>query len=81
MNLTRLALRSITGNSFRSWVVGLCAMLVASLALATTLIVRGAENSLNLAIDRPGEQDKLDRSGEELTLERAGKSHAGCDNE
>ena len=49
MNLIRLAWRSISGNSFRSWVVGLCSMLVASLALATTLVVRGAQNSLNLA--------------------------------
>ena len=40
MNLYRLALRNIAGNAFRSWVVALCALLVASFALATTLIVR-----------------------------------------
>ena len=54
MNLYRLALRNIAGNAFRSWVVALCALLVASFALATTLIVRGAESSLRLAIDRLG---------------------------
>jgi putative ABC transport system permease protein len=71
MNLTRLALRSITGNSFRSWVVGLCAMLVASLALATTLIVRGAENSLNLAIDRLGADILVVPQGAESRVETA----------
>jgi putative ABC transport system permease protein len=54
MNLYRLALRNIAGNAFRSWVVALCAMLVAGFALATTLIVRGVESSLRLAIDRLG---------------------------
>jgi hypothetical protein len=39
--------------------------------------VRGPENSLNLAIDRPGAQDELDRSGEELTLDLSGKCLAG----
>ena len=54
MNLYRLALKNIAGSAFRSWVVALCALLVASLALATTLIMRGAENSLRLANDRLG---------------------------
>jgi putative ABC transport system permease protein len=71
MNLTRLALRSITGNSFRSWVVGLCAMLVASLALATALISRGAENSLRLAIDRLGADILVVPAGAESRVETA----------
>lgn len=71
MNLTRLALRSITGNSFRSWVVFLCAMLVASLALATTLVVKGAENSLNLAIDRLGADILVVPQGAESKVETA----------
>jgi len=54
MNLYRLALKNIAGSAFRSWVVALCALLVASLALGTTLIMRGAQNSLRLAIDRLG---------------------------
>jgi putative ABC transport system permease protein len=54
MNLYRLALKNISGSAFRSWVVGLCALLVASLALATTLVMRGAQDSLRLAIDRLG---------------------------
>jgi putative ABC transport system permease protein len=54
MNLYRLAFKNIAGSAFRSWVVALCALLVASLALGTTLIMRGAETSLRLAIDRLG---------------------------
>ena len=54
MNLYRLALKNIAGSAFRSWVVALCALLVSGLALGTTLIMRGAENSLRLAIDRLG---------------------------
>jgi putative ABC transport system permease protein len=49
MNLYRLALKNISGSAFRSWVVGLCALLVAT--LATMLIMRGAQDSLRLAID------------------------------
>ena len=54
MDLYRLALKNIAGSAFRSWVVALSALLVASLALGTTLIMRGAQNSLRLAIDRLG---------------------------
>jgi putative ABC transport system permease protein len=54
MNLTRLALRNIAGSSFRSWVVGICAFLVAGFAIAIMLILRGTENSLRLANDRLG---------------------------
>jgi putative ABC transport system permease protein len=71
MNLTRLAIRGITGNSFRSWVVGLCALLVASFALATTLVVRGAENSLNLAIARLGADIIVVPQGSETKVENA----------
>jgi len=71
MNLTRLALRNIAGNSFRSWVVILCAMLVAGLALATTLVIRGAENSLNLAINRLGADIIVVPEGSETKVEGA----------
>ncbi len=54
MNLYHLALKNIAGSAFRSWVVALCAMAVASLALATVMVMRGAEKSLRLAIDRLG---------------------------
>jgi putative ABC transport system permease protein len=54
MDLYRLTLRNIAGNAFRSWVVALCALLISSLALATCLIMIGAESSLRLAIERLG---------------------------
>ena len=54
MSLFQLALKNISGNAFRSGVVALCALLVAAFALFTTLLMRGAENSLRLAIDRLG---------------------------
>jgi putative ABC transport system permease protein len=54
MNLTRLASRNIAGSSFRSWVVAICAFLVAGFAIAILLILRGTENSLRLANDRLG---------------------------
>jgi putative ABC transport system permease protein len=71
MNLTKLALRSIRGNAFRSLVVGLCATLVAGLALATTLVVRGAETSLNLAINRLGADIIVVPQGTEPKVESA----------
>ncbi|MCI0519928.1 MAG: FtsX-like permease family protein [Chloroflexi bacterium] len=54
MKLRNLALKNISGSLFRSVVVALCALLVAGFALTTTLIMRGAENSLNLAMQRLG---------------------------
>jgi len=54
MNLFRLALRNIAGNSFRSLVVILCALLICGMALITGLILFGAEDSLRLAMDRLG---------------------------
>ena len=50
MNLTQLARKNIACSAFRSWVVALCALLVAALALGTTLLLRGAETSLRLVI-------------------------------
>ncbi len=44
MNLFQLALKNISGNTFRSFVVALCALLLAAFALFTTLLMRGAEN-------------------------------------
>ena len=71
MNLYQLAARNIAGSTFRSWVVGLCALLVASLALATTLIMRGAENSLRLANDRLGADIVVVPEGTQTKVETA----------
>ncbi len=71
MNLTRLALKNITGSSFRSWVVALCALMVAGFALSTTLVIRGAENSLNLVLGRLGADILVVPEGAETKVESA----------
>ena len=54
MTLSRLAVKNIAGSLFRSGAVFLCAALVAGLGLAATLVVLGAENSLQANLDRMG---------------------------
>ena len=71
MSLFQLAWKNISGNSFRSWVVSLCALLVAGFALTTTLLMRGAENSLRLAIDRLGADIVVVPAGSEAKIESA----------
>jgi len=71
MNIFQLAFKNISGNSFRSGVVSLCALLVAAFALTTTLLIRGAENSLRLAIDRLGADIVVVPAGSEAKIESA----------
>jgi putative ABC transport system permease protein len=71
MSLFELAYKNISGNAFRSGVVALCAMLVAVFALFTTLLMRGAENSLRLAIDRLGADIVVVPEGAESKVESA----------
>jgi putative ABC transport system permease protein len=54
MNLIRLALRNIAGNSFRSFGVLLCASLISGMALTAGMILFGADHSLRLAMERLG---------------------------
>lgn len=71
MNLYQLALRNIAGNAFRSWVVSLCALLVAGFALGGTLILRGAQNSLRLVTERLGADIVVVPEGSETEVEGA----------
>ncbi len=71
MNLGRLALRNIAGSSFRSWVVFLCALVVTALSLSTILIVRGAQDSLRLAMERLGADIIVVPEGAETRVETA----------
>ncbi len=71
MSLFELAYKNISGNAFRSGVVALCAMLVAVFALFTTLLMRGAENSLRLAISRLGADIVVVPEGAEAKVESA----------
>jgi putative ABC transport system permease protein len=71
VNPGRLAWRNISGSSFRSAVVFLCALVVAGLALSTVLIVRGARDSLRLAMDRLGADIIVVPQGTESKVESA----------
>jgi putative ABC transport system permease protein len=71
MSLFQLALKSISGNAFRNGVVSLCALLIAAFALFTTLVMRGAESSLRLAIDRLGADIVVVPEGSEAKIESA----------
>jgi putative ABC transport system permease protein len=71
MNLIQLAWKSISRNAFRSGVVALCALLVAAFALFTTLLMRGAKNSLRLALDRLGADIIVVPIGAEAKVESA----------
>jgi putative ABC transport system permease protein len=71
MNLVHLALRNISGSAFRSWVVAICAFLVAGFAIAITMILRGAETSLRLANDRLGADILVVPQGASTAVETA----------
>jgi len=71
MSVFELALKNISGNAFRNGVVSLCALLVSAFALFTTLVMRGAETSLRLAIDRLGADIVVVPEGSEAKVESA----------
>ena len=71
MNLGQFAWTHITGSAFRSWVVFLCAMLVAGFSLSTVLIIRGAQDSLRLALNRLGADIIVVPEGAETKVESA----------
>jgi putative ABC transport system permease protein len=71
VNLFKLALKNIAGSAFRSSVVAICALLVAAFALFATLLMRGAEDSLRLAINRLGADIVVVPQGSEAKVESA----------
>jgi len=71
MNLGQFAWSNIKGSAFRSWVVFLCAMIVAGFSLSTVLIIRGAQDSLRLALDRLGADIIVVPEGAETKVESA----------
>ena len=71
MSAFQLALKNISGNTFRNGVVFLCALLLAAFALFTTLVMRGAETSLRLTIDRLGADIVVVPEGSEAKIESA----------
>lgn len=71
MSAFQLALKNISGNAFRNGVVSLCALLLSAFALFTTLVIRGAESSLRLTIDRLGADIVVVPEGSEAKIESA----------
>ena len=71
MSLLQLAWKNISGNGLRSWVVALCALVVAAFALFATLLLRGAATSLELAADRLGADIVVVPEGAQTEMEGA----------
>lgn len=71
MNTIALALRNIKGASFRSLAIFLCVMGVAGFLLSTTLIIKGAEYSLDSGLKRMGADIIVVPSGAEQKVETA----------
>ena len=71
MHQLRLATRNIAGSSFRSWMVFFCAALMAGFVIAATLVIRGVDDSLRLALDRLGADIIVIPEGEEQRFKSA----------
>ncbi len=54
MNFTRLVLRNIERSAFRSWIILMCAALVAFFVVAATLVINGSRESMSRARARLG---------------------------
>ena len=71
MNFFSLAFRNIRSSSFRSLIIFACVFGVAGFFLSTTLIIRGAENSLNTGLERLGADIIVVPAGAESKVESA----------
>jgi putative ABC transport system permease protein len=71
MSAIRLALKNISGSSFRSGVVLLCALTIAGFSLALILVVHGAQDSLRLAMARLGADIIVVPQGAETKVQTA----------
>ncbi len=71
MNTIRLALRNIRGSGWRSLAIFLCVMGIASFLLSTSLIINGAQNSLDVGLRRLGADIVVVPEGTETKVETA----------
>ncbi len=71
MRLLKLALKNIRGSGFRSVAIFLCVMGVAGFLLATTLIIKGAEYSLDSGLKRLGADILVVPTGADNKVETA----------
>jgi putative ABC transport system permease protein len=61
----------MAGNELRSWLLGLCAFVIACFAVATVLVVHGAQESLHLAANRLGADIVVVSRGAETQVDGA----------
>lgn len=66
-----LAWKNANGNAFRSFVVFVCAALLAGFAVSATIVIGGAQTSLGLAMDRLGADIIVVPVGTEHAMENA----------
>jgi putative ABC transport system permease protein len=71
LNTLRIALKNIKGNSFRSFAIFMCVMFLSIFLFSTTLMIKGAENSLNVGINRLGADILVVPVGAESRVESA----------
>jgi putative ABC transport system permease protein len=64
-------MRNVAGSSFRSWMVFLCAALMAGFVIVATVVIGGADDSLRLALERMGADIIVVPTGNEQRLESA----------
>lgn len=71
MSVIRLAVKNIRGNAIRSLTIFLCVLGIVSFFMATTLVVQGAQNSLNKGLERLGADIIVVPEGAESKVETA----------
>jgi putative ABC transport system permease protein len=71
LNTLKMALVNIRGNTFRSVAIFLCVMSLSAFLFSTTLVIKGAENSLNVSINRLGADILVVPNGAESKVESA----------
>jgi putative ABC transport system permease protein len=71
MNFIKLAWKNANGSTFRSIIVFACAALMAGFAVAATIVIGGAQKSLELALDRLGADIIVVSAGSESLMENA----------
>jgi putative ABC transport system permease protein len=71
LNSLRIALKNIKGNSFRSFAIFMSVMCLSMFLFSTTLMIKGAENSLNVGINRLGADILVVPIGAESRVESA----------
>jgi putative ABC transport system permease protein len=70
-DVIRLAIRSLEDSNFKTWVVIIAAALVAAFTVASTLVLGGARQSLDLAMQRLGADIIVVPVGVEAKVENA----------